>query len=37
VTFGRPLPSRDILVISVQSFSNDPHACKRLGNETYGY
>jgi hypothetical protein len=32
---GRPLPSRDTLVISVQSFSDDPNACKRFGNETY--
>src|SRR5262245_10618420 len=32
---GRPLPSRDTLVISVQSFTNDPHACTRLGNEIY--
>ena len=34
---GRPLPSRDTLVISIQSFSNDPHTCKRIGNETYCY
>ena len=32
---GRPLPSRDTLVLGIQSFSNDPHACYRLGNETY--
>ena len=37
VGFGRPLPSRDTLVFSLQSFSNDPHSCKRLGNETYCY
>ena len=37
VTVGRPLPARDTLVISVQSFSNDPHACNRFGNETYCY
>ncbi len=36
-TVGRPIPARDTLVISVQSFSNDPHACKRVGNETYCY
>jgi hypothetical protein len=36
-TLGRPLPTRDTLVISVQSFSDDPHACKRFGNETYCY
>jgi hypothetical protein len=37
VTLGRPLPARNTLVISVQSFSNDPHTCKRIGNETYCY
>ena len=37
VTLGRPLPARDTLVISVQSFSDDPHACNRFGNETYCY
>jgi hypothetical protein len=37
VRLGRPLPARDTLVISVQSFSNDPHACHRFGNETYCY
>ncbi len=34
-TVGRPLPARDTLAISVQSFSGDPHACRRFGNETY--
>jgi hypothetical protein len=37
VTLSRPLPARDTLVISVQSFSDDPHACHRFGNETYCY
>src|SRR5262249_24416948 len=32
---GRPRPARDTVVISVQSFSGDPHACNRWGNETY--
>lgn len=32
---GRAVPSRDTLAISVQSFSNDPRACARFGNETY--
>lgn len=36
-TLGRPLPSRDTLAVSVQSFSDDPHACRRFGNETYCY
>jgi hypothetical protein len=36
-TLGRPLPARNTLVISVQSFSDDPHACKTFGNETYCY
>lgn len=33
----RSIPSRDTLVISVQSTSGDPHSCKRTGNETYCY
>jgi hypothetical protein len=37
VTLGRPLPPRDTLVISVQSFSDDPHSCRLIGNETYCY
>jgi hypothetical protein len=37
VKLGRPLPARDTLVFSVQSFSNDPHACHTFGNETYCY
>jgi len=32
---GRPLPARDTLVMTVQSFTDDRHACTRLGNETY--
>jgi hypothetical protein len=34
---GRPVPSRDTVVFSVQSFSDDPHSCTRYGNETYCY
>ena len=34
---GRPIPARDTVVFSVQSFSDDPHSCKRVGNETYCY
>jgi hypothetical protein len=36
-TVGRPLPSRDTLMIGIQSFSDDPHSCRRFGNETYCY
>jgi hypothetical protein len=36
-TLERPIPARDTLTLSVQSFSDDPHACKRYGNETYCY
>src|SRR5262249_50672251 len=37
VAVGRPLPAPDTLVISVQSFSDDPHSCRLIGNETYCY
>ena len=37
VTLGQPPPPSNTLVIGVQNFSNDPHACKRIGNETYCY
>ncbi len=36
-TISRPQPSRDTLAASIQSFSDDPHACHRFGNETYCY
>ena len=34
---SRPQPARDTMAISIQSFSNDPHACHRFGNESYCY
>ena len=37
MAFGHPQPARDTIAFSVQSFSNDPRACKRIGNETYCY
>ncbi len=35
VDLGRTTRPPGTLVLSVQSFSNDPHSCRRLGNETY--
>ena len=35
VTVSRPQPARDTVAISIQSYSNDPNACHRFGNETY--
>lgn len=35
VDMRRTTPPPGTLTLSLQSFSNDPHSCKRLGNETY--
>jgi len=32
---GRRSPPPGTLVLSLQSFGNDPHSCGRLGNEAY--
>ena len=35
VDLGRTAPPPGTLALSLQNFSNDPHSCTRLGNETY--